>query len=63
MSIERRLIGMQNKNFYREFNRPPKPKHDWETIAGGVLLALVIISFSLLSYGFWDSLFQIIGGK
>ena len=57
---------MQNKNFYREFNRPPKPKHkkyDWETIAGGILLTLVIISFSLLSYGFWDALFQIMAGK
>ncbi len=57
---------MQNKNFYREFNRPPEPKrkkYDWETIAGGVLLTLVIISFSLLSYGFWDSLFQIMAGK
>lgn len=57
---------MQNKNFYREFNRPPKPKHkkyDWETIAGGVLIALVMVSFSLLSYGFWDTLFQIIIGK
>lgn len=54
---------MQNKNFYREFNLPSKPKHDWETIAGGVLLALVIISFSLLSYGFWDALIEIIGGK
>ena len=57
---------MQNKNFNREFNRPPKPKqekYDWETIAGGVLLTLVIISFSLLSYGFWDSLIQIIAGK
>ncbi|MBU5980066.1 hypothetical protein [Lactobacillus helveticus] len=54
---------MQNKNFYREFNLPPKPKYDWETIAGGVLLALVIISFSLFSYGFWDWIFKIIGGK
>lgn len=57
---------MQNKNFYREFNRSPEPKHkkyDWGTIASRVLLALVIISFSLLSYGFWDSLFQIIAGK
>lgn len=57
---------MQNKNFYREFNRSPEPKHkkyDWGTIAGRMLLALVIISFSLLSYGFWDSLFQIMAGK
>lgn len=55
---------MQNKNFNREFNLPPKSqKQDWETIAGGILLTLVIISFSLLSYGFWDSLFQIMAGK
>lgn len=51
---------MQNKNFYREFNLPPKPKYDWETIAGGVLIALMLITFSLLSYGFWDWLYQMI---
>lgn len=56
---------MQNKNYYRKFNLPPtpKPKYDWETIAGGILIALVLITFSLLSYGFWDAIFQIIGGK
>ncbi len=49
---------MQNKNFYREFNLPPKPKHDWETLVGGIMVGIVILAFSLLSYGFWDSLFQ-----
>lgn len=53
----------ENKNFYREYNLPPKPKHDWETIAGGVLISLVVISFSLLSYGFWDALIQIMEGR
>ena len=53
MSIERKLIGMQNKNFYREFNLPPKPKHDWETLVGGIMVGIVILAFS-----FWDSLFQ-----
>ena len=49
---------MQNKNFYREFNLPPKQKHDWETLVGGIMVGIVILAFSLLSYGFWDSLFQ-----
>lgn len=49
---------MQNKNFYRQYNLPPKPKYDWETIAGGVLIGLAVTSFSLLSYGFWDAIIE-----
>lgn len=54
---------MQNKNFYREFNLPPKPKHDWETVLGGILLSTMIATFSLLSYWFWSAMVEIIGGK
>ena len=49
---------MQNKNFYREYNKPIPEKKDWETLAGGIMIGLVVVAFSLLSYGFWDSLFQ-----
>ena len=51
---------MQNKNFYREFNKPISEKKDWETLAGGIMIGLVIVGFSLLSYGFWEYLFEII---
>ena len=63
MSIERKLIGMQNKNFYREFNKPIQHKEShYETIFGGILLTVVVLTFTLLCYGFWDAAFQIIGG-
>lgn len=61
MNIERKLIGMQNKNFYREFNKPIKESH-YETIFGGILLTVMVLTFTLLCYGFWDATFQIIGG-
>ena len=51
---------MQNKNFYREFNKPISEKKDWETLAGGIMIGLVVVAFSLLSYGFWEYLFEII---
>lgn len=51
---------MNNKNFYREFNKPQPSKKDYETVFGAVLIALVIVAFSLLSYGFWESLFEIL---
>lgn len=51
---------MQNKNFYREFNKPISEKKDWETLAGGIMIGSVVVSFSLLSYGFWEALFEII---
>lgn len=52
---------MENKNFYREFNKPIKESH-YETIFGGIMVGIVILAFSLLSYGFWNTAFQIIGG-
>lgn len=48
---------MENRNFYREYNKPIKESH-YETIFGGIMVGIVILAFSLLSYGFWDSLFQ-----
>lgn len=53
---------MQNKNFYREFNKPIKENH-YEKVFGGIMIAIVIVTFSLLSYGFWDAMIEIIGGK
>lgn len=52
---------MQNKNFYREYNKPIKESH-YETIFGGIMIVIVALTFSLLCYGFWDATFQIIGG-
>lgn len=53
---------MENKNFYREFNKPIKESH-YEAILGGILLTVMVLTFTLLCYGFWDAMFQIIGGK
>lgn len=50
---------MQNKNFYREFNKPIKENH-YEEVLGGIMIAIVIVTFSLLSYGFWEALFEIL---
>ncbi|NRN88398.1 hypothetical protein IMAU30044_00017 [Lactobacillus helveticus] len=32
---------------------------DWETVFGGILLSTMIVTFSLLSYWFWDLVLQI----
>lgn len=50
---------MQNKNFYREFNKPIKESH-YEKVFGGIMIGLVVVGFSLLSYGFWEALFEIL---
>lgn len=50
---------MQNKNYYREFNKPIKESH-YETIFGGIMIGLVVVAFSLLSYGFWETLFEVL---
>lgn len=50
---------MQNKNFYREFNKPIKENH-YEKVLGGIMIAIVIVTFSILSYGFWEALFEIL---
>lgn len=49
---------MQNKNYYREFNKPIKESH-YETIFGGIMIGLVVVAFSLLSYGFWDAIINL----
>lgn len=49
---------MQNKNFYREFNKPIKESR-YETIFGGIMIGLVVVAFSLLSYGFWDAIINL----
>lgn len=50
---------MENKNYYREYNKPIQHKEShYENIFGGIMIGLVVVAFSLLSYGFWDSLFQ-----
>lgn len=50
---------MENKNYYREYNKPIQHKEShYESIFGGIMIGLVVVAFSLLSYGFWDSLFQ-----
>lgn len=54
---------MENKNYYREYNKPIQHKENhYETIFGGIMIAIVALTFSLLCYGFWDAAFQIIGG-
>lgn len=32
---------------------------DWETVFGGILLSVMIATFSLFSYWFWDLVLQI----
>ena len=52
---------MQNKNFYREFNKPIHQSHiNMDDAIFKVFIAVVLLSLSLLSYGFWDALFQIL---
>lgn len=54
---------MENKNYYREYNKPIQHKEShYETIFGGIMIAIVALTFSLLCYGFWDAALQIIGG-
>lgn len=45
---------MQNKNFHREFNKPIR-KNDVDNEFLNLFIVVVILSFSLLSYGFWDA--------
>lgn len=50
--LERKLIEMQKKKL-----------PDWETVFGGILLSVMIATFSLLSYWFWSAMTAWIGGK
>lgn len=48
---------MQNKNFYREFNKPIR-KNDLDDKILKMFIGVVILAASLLSYGFWDAIIQ-----
>lgn len=52
---------MQNKNYYREFNKPIHKSNDDKFLnifIFVVLLASSLLASSLLAYGFWDAIFQ-----
>lgn len=60
MSIERKLIGMLNKNFYREFNKPIHQNHiNMDDAIFKFFIVVVLLSLSLLSYGFWDAIINL----
>ena len=48
---------MYNKNYYREFNKPIH-KNDLDDKLLNIFIGVVILALSLLSYGFWDAVFQ-----
>lgn len=48
---------MQNKNFYREFNKPIH-KNDLDDKILNIFIGVVILTLSLLAYGFWDAVFN-----
>ena len=54
---DRGVIRMQNKNFYREFNKPIR-KDNLDDKFLSVFIVVTILALSLLSYGFWDAIFQ-----
>lgn len=47
---------MQNKNYYREFNKPIHKNSDDKFL--NIFIVVVILASSLLAYGFWDAVFQ-----
>lgn len=48
---------MQNKNFYREYNKPIRKKNSNDKFLNVFIGAVILVS-SLLAYGFWDAIFQ-----
>ena len=50
-------LKMHNKNYYREFNKPIR-KNDLDDKLLNIFIGVVILALSLLSYGFWDAIFQ-----
>ena len=51
---------MQNKNFYREFNKPIHQNHiNMDDAIFKIFIAVVLLSLSLLSYGFWDAIINL----
>ena len=51
---------MQNKNFYREFNKPIHQSHiNMDDAIFKIFIAVVLLGLSLLSYGFWDAIINL----
>ena len=51
---------MQNKNFYREFNKPIHQNHiNMDDTIFKVFIAVMLLGLSLLSYGFWDAIINL----
>lgn len=59
---------MQNKNFYREFNKPIHQNHinmddknhiNMDDTIFKIFIAVVLLSLSLLSYSFWDAIINL----
>lgn len=48
---------MQNKNFYREFNKPIHKNNSDDKFLN-IFIGVTILALSLLSYGFWDAVFN-----
>ena len=51
---------MQNKNFYREFNKPIHQNHiNMDDTILKVFIAVMLLGLSLLSYSFWDAIINL----
>ena len=51
---------MQNKNFYREFNKPIHQSHiNMDDAIFKFFITVVLLGLSLLSYGFWDAIINL----
>ena len=51
---------MQNKNYYRKFNKPIHQSHiNMDDTIFKIFIAVVLLSLSLLSYGFWDAIINL----
>ena len=51
---------MQNKNFYREFNKPIHQSNiNMDDTIFKIFIAVVLLVLSLLSYGFWDAIINL----
>lgn len=51
---------MQNKNFYREFNKPIHQNHiNMDDTIFKVFIAVILLGLSLLSYGLWDAIINL----
>lgn len=49
---------MENKNFYREFNKPiHKNNSDGKFL--NLFIGVTILAASLLAYGFWDAIINL----